>query len=68
MYYLVELLDIPCIIVTPLLVKMLGILCINIRLYDDWFNDLSDIFNTIDSNIQNTTQLDDICLAGAVRE
>ena len=28
--------------------------------YDDWFNDLSDIFNTIDSHIQNTTQLDDI--------
>ena len=36
--------------------------------YDDWFNDLSDIFNTIDSHIQNTTQLYDICLAGAARE
>ena len=33
MYYLGELLDIPCTIVTPLLVKMLGILCINTRLY-----------------------------------
>ena len=33
MYYLGELLDIPCTIVTPPLVKMLGILCINIRLY-----------------------------------
>ena len=37
-------------------------------LYDDWFNDLSNIFNTIDSHIQNTTQLDDICLTGAIRE
>ena len=36
--------------------------------YDDWFNDLSNIFNTIDSHIQNTTQLDDVCLAGAIRE
>ena len=35
---------------------------------DDWFIDHSDIFNTIDSHIQNTTQLDDICLAGAIRE
>ena len=53
----------------PLLVKMLGILCINVRLCnDDWFNYLSDILNTIDSHIQNTTQLDDICLAGAIRE
>ena len=33
MYYLEELLDIPCTIVTPPLVKMLGIVCINIRLY-----------------------------------
>ena len=31
--------------------------------YDDWFNDISNIFN-----IKNTTQLDDICLAGAIRE
>ena len=36
--------------------------------YDDWFNDLSNIFNTIDSHIQNTTQLDDVCLASAIRE
>ena len=36
--------------------------------YDDWFNDLSNIFNTIDSHIQNTTQLDDICLTGTIRE
>ena len=59
MYYLVELLDIPCIIVTPLLVKMLGILCINIKLYTmiGLINDLSNIFNTIDSHFQNTTQL-----------
>ena len=31
MYYLVELLDIPRTTVTPLLVKMLDILCTNIR-------------------------------------
>ena len=31
MYYLVELLDNPCITVTPLLVKKLGITCTNIR-------------------------------------
>ena len=37
-------------------------------IYDDWFNDFSNIFNTIDSHIQNTTQLNDICLAGAIRE
>ena len=36
--------------------------------YHDWFNDLSNIFNTIDNHIQNTTQLDGICLAGAIRE
>ena len=36
--------------------------------YDDWFNDFSIIFNRIDNQIQNTTQLDDICLAGAIRE
>ena len=36
--------------------------------YDDWFNNLSNIFNTIDSHIQNITQLDDVCLAGAIRE
>ena len=33
----------------------------------DWFNDLSNIFNRIDNQIQNTTQLDGICLAGAIR-
>ena len=49
MYYLIELLDTPHIIVTLLL----GILCINIRLYnyDDWFYDLSIIFNRIDNQI-----------------
>ena len=35
---------------------------------DDWFNDLSNIFNKIDNQIQNTTQLDDISLASAIRE
>ena len=70
MYYLEELLDtcIPCIIVTPLLVKMLGILCIIISLYNDWFNDLSNILNRIDNQIKNPTHLDDICLAGVIRE
>ena len=36
--------------------------------YDDWFNDLSNIFNRIYNQIKNTTQLDDICLASAIRE
>ena len=55
MYYLGELLDILCIIVIPLLVKILGILCINIKLYyDDWFIDFSNIFNRIDNQIKNT--------------
>ena len=36
--------------------------------YDDWFNDLSNIFNRIDNKIKNTIQLDDICLASAIRE
>ena len=36
--------------------------------YDDWFNDLSNIFNRIDNQIKNTPQLDDICLASAIRE
>ena len=32
--------------------------------YNDWFNDLSNIYNRIDNQIQLITQLDDICLAG----
>ena len=36
--------------------------------YDDWFNDLSNIFNRIDNQIKNTTQLDDICLTSAIRD
>ena len=36
--------------------------------YDDWFNDLSNIFKRIDNQIKNTKQLDDICLASAIRE
>ena len=52
---------------TPLSVKILGILC-TIKIVYDMFNDLSNIFNTIDNHIQNTTQLDDVCLAGAIRE
>ena len=36
--------------------------------YNDWFNDLSNIFNKIDNQIKNTTQLDDICLASTIRE
>ena len=50
-------------------------ICENVRYFmykykivlDDWFNDLSNIFNRIDNQIQNTTQLDGICLAGAIR-
>ena len=37
-------------------------------IYDYYFNDLSNIFNRIDNQIKNTTQLDDICLASANRE
>ena len=69
MYYLVELLDIPCIIVTPLLVKMLDILYTNIRL--DMMIGLMiflKFLTPFDNHIQNTTHLDDICLAGAIRE
>ena len=36
--------------------------------YNDWFNDLSNIYNRIDNQIQLITKLDDICLAGAIRE
>ena len=36
--------------------------------YNDLFNDLSNIYNRIDNQIQLITQLDDICLAGAIRE
>ena len=38
--------------------------------YDDWFNDLSNIFNRIDNQIKNTTQLDGMCLhvASAIRK
>ena len=36
--------------------------------YNDWFNDLSNIYNRTDNQIQLITQLDDICLAGATRE
>ena len=69
MYYLGELLDIPCTIVTPPLVKMLGILCINIRLYMMIGLMIFLIYLTeFDNQIKNTTQLDDICLASAIRE
>ena len=66
MYYLVELLDSPCIILTQVLVKMLRYNCMYKYkiVYDDWFDDLSNIFNRIDNEIKNTTQLDDLCLAG----
>ena len=52
MYYLVELLDFPCTIVTPLLVKMLDIVCKKYKIvYNDWFNDLSNIYKKIDNEI-----------------
>ena len=38
------------------------------NVYNDWFNDLSHIINKIDNQIQFITQLDDICVAGAIRE
>ena len=40
--------------------------------YNDWFNDLCNIFDTIDNHIKDTTQLDDIlfswCYQGVVRD
>ena len=36
--------------------------------YNDWFIDVSHIFNRIDNQIQLITKLDDICVAGAIRE
>ena len=36
--------------------------------YNDWFNDHSNIYNRIGNQIQLITQLDDICLGGAIRE
>ena len=49
---------------------MLDILCtkfINL-VYNDWFTDLSNIYNRMDKQIQPITQLHDICVAGAIRE
>ena len=36
--------------------------------YTDWFNDVSHIFNRIDNQILLISQLDDICVAGAISE
>ena len=36
--------------------------------YDHWLNELSNIFNRIDNEIPNITQLDDICLDSAIKE
>ena len=36
--------------------------------YNDWFNNLSNIYNRNDNQIQLITQWDDICLDGAIRE
>ena len=36
--------------------------------YNDWFNNLSNIYKKIDNEIQRITPLDDICLAGAIRD
>ena len=36
--------------------------------YNDWFNDFFHIFNRTDNQIQLITQLDDIYVAGAIRE
>ena len=36
--------------------------------YNDWFNDFSNIYNRIDNHSKFVTQLDDICVAGAIRE
>ena len=41
-----------------------------IILYDDWFNDLNNIYLKIDAHtwIHSISNNDDICTAGAIRE
>ena len=52
MYYLVELLDIIC-VTRPLFVKYVKYFMYKNKIvYDDWFNDLSNIFNRIDNQSQ----------------
>ena len=59
MYYLVELLDIPCTTVTPYNGENVRYFVYKYKIvYNDWFNDLS---KKIDNEIQLITQLDDIC-------
>ena len=68
MDYLVELLDIPCTTGTTIGENVRYFMYKYKIVYNDWFNDLSHIFNRIDNQIQLITPLDDICLAGAIRE
>ena len=37
-------------------------------MYDDWFSDLNDVYIKIEALVHNITKLDDVCVAGAVRE
>ena len=36
-------------------------------MYDDWFSDLNNIYIKIKAHVHNITKLDDVCVAGAVR-
>ena len=37
-------------------------------LYDDWFNDLNNIYLKINAHIHNMSNNDDVCTAGAIKE
>ena len=37
-------------------------------MYDDWFSDLNNIYIKIEAHGHNITLLDDVCVAGTVRE
>ena len=37
-------------------------------MYDDWFSDLNNVYIKIEALVHNITKLDDVCVAGAVRE
>ena len=37
-------------------------------MYDNWFSDLNNIYIKIEAHVHNIIKLDDVCVAGAVRE
>ena len=36
--------------------------------YDDWFSNLNNIYIKIEAHVHNITELDDVCVAGEIRE